>query len=172
MLPIPEKLGCFYIKESGMQNPKINPAFITRVSEAEYESHSKFFIPSWFKNKKNFDAICSGNYFNIMPMTAEVIPSLTCPFKCYQCSYKPQKREIGIWGDAELQDANSILMDIEIMDIVIDRLHKSGMQNLVITGGGEPLSNAKVSLFGLDKAKNLDIATCLYTNGYLLSSKD
>lgn len=172
MLPIPNKLGYFYEKENQEINPSIDPKFIKYISEEKYQNYSDFIIPSWFRNTKNFDAICSRKFFDIMPMTAEIVPSLICPFRCYQCSYKPQKKDMGIWEQEIDQQARSnILMSKQTMDIVIDRLYQSGMKNLVITGGGEPLVNSDVVLYGLGKAKKLGISTCLYTNGYLLSNE-
>lgn len=172
MLPIPDKIGYFYAKENQEIDPEIGPEFIKYISEEKYQHCSDFIVPSWFMNKKNFEAICSADFLDIMPMTAEVVPSLICPFRCHQCSYKPQKKDMGIWGQTiDQQERSDLLMSEQTMDIVIDKLYQSGMKNLVITGGGEPLANPNVVLHSLKKAKKLGISTCLYTNGYLLSSK-
>lgn len=45
------------------------------------------------------------------------------------------------------------------------------MKNVVFTGGGEPLSNAEVTLQGMKIAKQNDMNVCLYTNGLLMNKE-
>ncbi len=55
------------------------------------------------------------------------------------------------------------------MATVIERLRHGGIENILITGGGEPLSNSAVALFGMRQAKEAGMKVALYTNGYFLT---
>jgi len=173
MIPIAHAPGHFYIGENESLDKaicaEVSAEYLQVVSSEDYERYSDFGVPAWFRNRENYQSIIQGSYMDIMPMTAEVIPSLTCPFRCNQCSYRPQKEDLGIWDGRGQLSRDNLLMSQAAMETIIDRLAEAGVENIVITGGGEPLSNRDVVLFGLEDAKAKGMNTCLYSNGYLIS---
>ncbi len=57
-------------------------------------------VPRWICHESNFRRIIDGDYGGIRPVTAEVVPALTCSFHCIQCSYAEPKCVLGIWDSA------------------------------------------------------------------------
>lgn len=104
-----------------------------------------------------------------MPMTSEVIPSLTCPYRCEQCSYRPQKEQLGLWNNKTPGNKHTE-MTKDTMDIVINRLVEAGTKYIIFTGGGEPLCNVEVTLHGMNVARKNNMGICLYTNGFMITN--
>jgi len=170
MIPNVKKIGYFYIRqidEDIQKKLNIEDIYCEIVSELEYSALKDFIVPSWYRNKFNFRELMSNQFESILPMTAEIIPSLMCPLKCEQCSYKPQKQSIGVWDNK-----HSMLMTSEGMETALRKLNEVNTQNIIITGGGEPLTNAKVTIQGLATAKKYGMVTCLYTNGLLMNESN
>ena len=170
MIPNTQKIGYFYIKYGELKELPLNVRdFCTSISDEEYDEELRTVIPAWFESKENYDKLIHKEYQNIMPMTAEVIPSLTCPYRCEQCSYRPQKEQLGLWNHQTSKNKHTE-MTKETMDIVINRLIQAGTKYIVFTGGGEPLCNAEVTLHGMNLAQKNDMCICLYTNGFMINS--
>lgn len=181
LIPDPLKVGYFYhfvddlisddiIEKQICTDLSVFYKYCTQISINEYEKIIKdISVPSWILDDNNFIKLLNGDFNALMPMTAEVIPSLNCPFRCNQCSYRPQKTALGLWDnkDINIHKAN---MSIEIMKTALEKLYNAGTRNIVFTGGGEPLTNSIVTLNGIKIAKDKGFVTCLYTNGLLMSN--
>lgn len=131
--------------------------------------------PAWLRPERNVSEIEAGRYLQIRPVTAEVVPTLNCCFRCSQCSYRPPKDAEGVWRSEDgltfAEDSASPRhhMTVEVMDAVLEALVNGGVSNILFTGGGEPMANYTVLMHGLQRATDLRAATYLYTNGFLLS---
>lgn len=144
----------------------------------EINSVKSFPIPNWILSDKNLQKIIEGNYFEILPLTAEFVTTLNCNFRCIQCSYSEPKKANQIWLDENITTKNKLLykfhdkelhMTAETMRVLLDRLIDGGVENILFTGGGEPLMNKPVTLQGMKYAKNNNLNVGLYTNGSLLN---
>lgn len=157
----------------------VSPEFIPYSESEESDLIVVRPTPKWLRSELNYNSIVEGEYNRIYPVTAEVVPALRCVFRCAQCSYSVPKMLKGIWkrGDkASGHDpisngfcASEVKMDIETMLCVIRRLHEGKVENVLITGGGEPLTNSAVTIAGMTEARRLGMKSALYTNGLLLS---
>ncbi len=122
--------------------------------------------PIWLNSYDNFIALCNKDYFNIMPITTEVIPTFNCCFRCNQCAYRSIKENKNIWKS----NNSSFNMSKNTMETILNQLAQGGVKNVVFTGGGEPLSNLDVTLFGMELCNRLNLRFGLYTNGVYLSN--
>lgn len=165
MIPNVERPGYFY---ATMQEIEEIKKYIIPVSKEEYGFYGVQTVPAWYEREDNFEFMIQRDMEKIMPMTAEVISTLRCPYRCEQCSYRPQKESLGVWDN---QCKDKLDMSLGTMEIVIQRLVEAGVKNVVFTGGGEPLSNAEVTLQGMKIAKRNDMNVCLYTNGLLMNKE-
>ncbi len=166
-----EEIGKFYVKEDeNIFADKLGLKYFTKVSENESEECSVGeAIPAWFQDEKNFNKALSNSFLEIHPMTAEIIPSLLCPFRCEQCSYRPQKEKMGIWDKKNEGNTAELLMSRETMRNALNSLEAVGTRHIIFTGGGEPLSNKDVLFYGIRKATEKNMEICLYTNALLLT---
>jgi pyruvate-formate lyase-activating enzyme len=169
------KVGYFYLLDYKRENTtdisfnelSIDRNFIERIdkNKSSYIESEIGIIPHWILDENNFNKYLDEKFSDILPMTAEIIPTLVCPFRCEQCSYKPQKQRMGIWENTK----NVYNMSSETMSISLTKLKEVNTKNIVITGGGEPLANKNVSLEGIELAKSFHMNVCLYSNALLLS---
>jgi sulfatase maturation enzyme AslB (radical SAM superfamily) len=152
--------------------PQIMSSFkydITQISEQDYDKYLNPHLPIWIMYEDVFDALTKGNYLEVLPKSAEIIPTINCCFRCQQCSYQKNKKELGIWDNKAFCNHSELNMTANNMELFIQRLYKVGVKNVVFTGGGEPLLNQTVTLHGTHIANNLGINTAIYTNGLLLN---
>lgn len=152
------------------QNFKTNhPECASRlISQELFEKYMKPDIPMWLADSSDFDFILNKKYFNILPKSAEIIPTVNCCFRCEQCSYRQPKELEGLWTDKTLNLDQEYNMSMESMQTIIERLYVAGTCNVVFTGGGEPLVNKDVTLYGIHLAKEKHMNVGLYTNGMFL----
>lgn len=126
------------------------------------------FVPEFAHDLSRAKMLLDGRFQEILPMTAEFVPSLNCPFRCRQCSYRHHKFACGAWSMNDLNNPRW-QMDKGIAATLVQKLSDAGVRNLVVTGGGEPLMNPEATLAGLKKARECGLKTGLYTNGALLT---
>lgn len=152
------------------QNFKISyPNHSSRlISEELFEKYIKPDIPMWLADSSDFDCILNNKFLYILPKSAEIIPTVNCCFRCEQCSYRQPKELEGLWTNRALNFNSKYNMSIEFMQTVIERLYSAGTKNVVFTGGGEPLLNKDVTLYGMQLAKEKYMNVGLYTNGMFL----
>lgn len=141
---------------------------IRLVSQEFFEKYMKPDVPMWLTDSLDFDCILSKNYVDILPKSAEIIPTLNCCFRCEQCSYRQPKELEGLWMDRTLNLSQKYNMSMECMQTIIEKLYAVGTYNVVFTGGGEPLINKDVTLYGMLMAKKKNMNIGLYTNGMFL----
>lgn len=159
--------NCIDVKEVNDIYKEIPVMCISNEKSLMYLNPS---LPMWLENDDTYLNIVAQSYDKIMPLSAEVVPSLNCSFRCEQCSYRPTKEAEGIWDNRIFNNNEKFCMSKETMDKVINKLYNAGTKNIVFTGGGEPLSNSEVTLYGMDLAKKYNLTFGLYSNGFYLSN--
>ncbi len=141
-----------------------------KISTTQIKNYLSPILPYWIKDNQNFDRIIEHNYNSLLPHTAEIIPTLNCCFRCEQCSNKEPKKQLDLWERKLYNRSEYYHMNAETVKIIIDKLSATKVKNIVFTGGGEPLLNSDVTLFGMEYAKRQKMNVGLYTNGMFISS--
>jgi cyclic pyranopterin phosphate synthase len=125
------------------------------------------FVPEFAQDLDRAKMLVEGAFSDVMPISAEFVPTLNCVFRCRQCSYKIHKIACGVWAGGFSRDPR-FHMHQDIVRPLILRLAEAGVRYVVITGGGEPLCNPHVTIAALRAARENGIQSGLYTNGALL----
>ena len=135
-------------------------ADLTNSLHREYSFYS---IAKWLNHSKNVEKIKERRYYEVMPVTAQLVPTLHCNFNCPRCSYGQLKKNIASRHKQALMN-----MSGETMKLIIKRLGEAGIKGLVFTGGGEPTLNPFL-IDGMQYATEIGLNIGLFTNGSLLS---
>lgn len=117
----------------------------------------------WLYYPERVACVRQGEFRKITPVTAQIIPSLYCNYRCPHCCYGHSKEVIEEKGERQ-----AMLMTMDTMQTVIDRLHEAGIQGVVFSGGGEPTCSPHL-LDGMRYAVQRGIKIGLFTNGSLLT---
>ncbi len=125
----------------------------------------EYFQGKWIHHSQQVEKLLSGDILNIIPVNAELVPTLECPFNCPTCTYI----QTG-WKGRTIEDAGKRLMDFSSMKLYIDRLQEAGIKSITFTGGGEPFANP-FTIDGIDYAKQKGLDVGLFTNGALLNKE-
>lgn len=160
-----------FVEISSCEIIRITQKGRNKISRDELNKYLNPPMPFWIKDDFNYSCAINKRFADIKPKTAEVITTMNCCFRCLQCSYREPKEKIGVWNKIVPNVSNKYNMSIEHVEAVVDRLYKAGIENIVFTGGGEPLFNSQVTLMGMKHAKDRDINVGLYTNGYFLNEQ-
>lgn len=113
-------------------------------------------------HEKNLKLFLMGKYFDVRPVTAEIVPSLECNFQCPACTYSQnQAKSKGKKG--------SRLLDEKVFLKMLDELSSFGVKSLIFTGGGEPAVHPKLLSFINKSIKKFKVG--IYTNGLLWDNK-
>lgn len=125
------------------------------------------FFPKWTADKERAQLVLEGRYYEVMPTGAEVIPTQNCVFRCLNCSFRPPKELIGVWEE-NIFTPEFHMASWDIMERVLQGLKEARVENVVFTGGGEPLLN-RFTIPGIQRAMEMGFTVGLYTNGALLT---
>jgi radical SAM protein with 4Fe4S-binding SPASM domain len=170
---LPKEMARIYIvsERATSQTAYCGPRMVSTISKSEYEKYLHPTLPYWLRYDDVFDGFTQGDNLSVLPKSAEIITTLNCCFRCQQCSYRVPKENLGIWDSSYNKHAKQFDMSSDDVKTVVERLYHAGVQNVVFTGGGEPLANAKTTLLGMKACKDVGINAGLYTNGYLLDDE-
>lgn len=105
--------------------------------------------------------IASGEFDQIAPVTAHLVPTLRCNHRCFFCTYGKLK-------DAD-DKAGKITMEAEKMFSAIDHLKKAGVKGVIFTGGGEPTCYPHL-IEAMQYAKQSGLEIAINTNGLMKES--
>ncbi len=122
-------------------------------------SPEKIFHPLHEEALANFVA---GKVEDIVPINAEVHPTMACNRDCDFCNTKK------VFGpDSLRREDNELMQSLEDARWLADELASVGIQSVNISGGGEPLMNQTTPDFTL-MLKERDIQAGLVTDGDLI----
>ncbi|MFA4842348.1 MAG: ElyC/SanA/YdcF family protein, partial [Candidatus Omnitrophota bacterium] len=124
----------------------------------------------WIHHPECVEKALEGKFYEIMPVTVQLVPSLLCNFLCWGCTYalmKGDSRNLDPRGHLSRPRNEDKVMQLELMRKVIDDLKDIGTKAVTFTGGGEPLSNP-CTLDAMQYAKERGLDIGLFTNGSLL----
>jgi radical SAM protein with 4Fe4S-binding SPASM domain len=128
-----------------------------------HQDYSYYAFNKWLYHLDRVACVKKGDFREVMPVTAQLIPSLYCNFSCPRCSYGHSKEIIRVHGGRK-----AMQMDGFTMSTIIDRLSEAGIKGIIFTGGGEPTLNPHL-IDGMRYATQNGIKIGLFTNGSLLT---
>lgn len=123
--------------------------------------------PVWTRDITRSMQVVEGKYSEIIPLTFEFIPTLNCIFRCIQCSYREPKEQLGIWKRNIFSPA--FHMDKDTMMLLLEKLKDGGVNDVLFTGGGEPLLSKSTPNAMRYAHDVLGMRVGLYTNGALVT---
>ncbi len=130
---------------------------------------------SWTQHPQVVNPVLTGDYGEILPVTAEIIPTMNCSYRCGidgngpGCSYTDAKRLLGLWdAPNRFNDPGVHMLSWDTMKTVIDKLISAGVLGLIFTGGGEPILN-ELTVPGIRYAREAGADVELFSNGSILT---
>ena len=153
---------------TGSYNENLMNIEVHQISRSDYEDFLNPYLPNWILYDDVYQNYANNDYLSVMPKSAEIVPTLNCCFRCHQCSYRSVKDNFGIWDKRDICYDHELHMTIKSLHTIINRLVDVGIKNVVFTGGGEPLLNQDVTLYGMKTLSACGVNTGLYTNGVFL----
>ncbi|MCX5704078.1 MAG: radical SAM protein, partial [Candidatus Omnitrophica bacterium] len=180
-------------EEARSGSPAVSDFVSVDLKGAFHRQFQEYAHDKWIYHPQAIGPLLEGRFEDIIPVTAEFVPSLICNYHCSTCTYgKPKNGFSGDYkrglrqfegGSEKLQDVlgrvekaqmafasgkpKCEMMSFETMVLLIDRLQEAGIKAVIFTGGGEPLTN-KHTIACMRYAKEKGLKVALYTNGSLL----
>jgi hypothetical protein len=110
-----------------------------------------------------FRKVLLGDEFDIVPVTVQFWPSLSCDVRCPTCPYR-------LTDARDLADASNDLhlMPMELFRTLIASMARAGVKSVFLTGGGEPLLNPYLAQMA-EEVRAVGMAWGLFTNGITLT---
>ncbi|MGB2988210.1 MAG: radical SAM protein, partial [Phycisphaerae bacterium] len=131
------------------------------------QAPSELVYPVWTQDVKRSMQVVDGRYFEITPISFEFVPTLNCIHRCHECAYRVPKEAMGLWQHNDF--ANTFHMDMPTMRRLLDKLKAADINEVLFTGGGEPLLN-RGTPEAMNYATEIGIPRVgLYTNGALIT---
>lgn len=115
-------------------------------------------------HRRNFSLFLRGHDSEIQPVTAEVVPSLECNFRCPYCTY---------WQNRSMcrEYTGKRLMNPATYERILTGLKDLRTKGIIITGGGEPTLHPEWLEF-MRLAVESSYYVGLYTNGSMLRERE
>ena len=110
-----------------------------------------------------FRQFLTGGELDIVPVTVQLWPSLSCDVRCPTCPYRLTDARAKADVDDELH-----LMPLSLFRQLVASLKKAGVKSVFLTGGGEPLMHPELPAF-VDELTSVGLAWGLFTNGITLT---
>lgn len=116
------------------------------------------------QHPERFRKFLLGGELDIVPVTVQLWPSLSCDVRCPTCPYRmTDARDI---ADA---DENLHLMPLTLFRDLIASMKRAGVKSVFLTGGGEPLLHPELAIMA-DDLHRVGLAWGIFTNGITLSA--
>ena len=119
----------------------------------------------WMYHPDGLERVRRAQFRDVRPVTAQIVPTLFCNFRCPRCSYGGSKIQM-----QERRERSLMNMDLPTMELVLDRLADGGVKGVVFTGGGEPAMSPYL-LQGMAHATKRGLKIGLFTNGSMLTKE-
>jgi pyruvate-formate lyase-activating enzyme len=104
-----------------------------------------------------------GGELDIVPVTVQFWPSLSCDVRCPTCPYRLTDARTQADKDDQLH-----LMPVPFFKQLVRSLKRAGVNSVFLTGGGEPLQHPDLPTM-VDELKTIDLGWGLFTNGISLT---
>lgn len=115
------------------------------------------------QHPERFRKVLLGQDLDIVPVTVQFWPSLSCDVRCPTCPYRlTDARDI-----ADADDALH-LMPMELFRNLVASMARAGVKSVFLTGGGEPLLHPNLALMA-EEVRASGMAWGLFTNGITLT---
>lgn len=115
------------------------------------------------QHPERFRKVLLGRDLDIVPVTVQFWPSLSCDVRCPTCPYRlTDARSI---ADA---DSNLHLMDMDLFHELVSSMARAGVKSVFLTGGGEPLLHPNLVQMA-EELRALGLAWGLFSNGITLT---
>lgn len=115
------------------------------------------------QHPERFRKVLEGNDLDIVPVTVQFWPSLSCDVRCPTCPYR-------LTDARDLADATDDLhlMPMEIFSRLVASMSRAGVKSVFLTGGGEPLLHPNLARMA-EEVRAQGLAWGLFTNGITLT---
>jgi hypothetical protein len=118
------------------------------------------------QHPERFRKFLLGDELDIVPVTVQLWPSLSCDVRCPTCPYRmTDARDI-----ADADDENLHLMPLPLFRELIASMKRAGVKSVFLTGGGEPLLHPDLTTMAADMHA-LGLAWGIFTNGITLNDE-
>jgi MoaA/NifB/PqqE/SkfB family radical SAM enzyme len=107
----------------------------------------------------------TGRALDIVPVTVQLWPSLSCDVRCPTCPYRLTDAR-----DIADSDQNLHLMPFGLFRDLVASLKIAGVKSVFLTGGGEPLLNPNIVIMA-SELESLGLGWGLFTNGISLNEQ-
>lgn len=153
------------IRAEGLTPDPFNVGVFHKERPDEGDNGIRFLYPSWVFHRAITEKVLAGAYDEILPYTAEFVPTLNCSYRCrIPCSFTHQKRSLGVWEANDFENERVHMPSVEFAKQLVDRLWQGGIKGITFTGGGEPSSFGGLEDVMLHAHKR-GLDTVLFTNG-------
>jgi 2-iminoacetate synthase ThiH len=113
-----------------LQTKRISSEILTQNQKIKLN-----FFPTWTENKERAQLVLEGRYYEVMPTSAEIVPTLNCIFRCQQCSFEVTKKILGVW-EKNTFTSQFHMTSWDTMEKILQGLKEGGVESVVFTGGG------------------------------------
>jgi pyruvate-formate lyase-activating enzyme len=105
----------------------------------------------------------TGHELDIVPVTVQLWPSLSCDVRCPTCPYRLTDARDKADSDEQLH-----VMPLPLFKRLVASLKRAGVQSVFLTGGGEPLVHPEL-LSMVDELSSIGLGWGMFTNGITLT---
>jgi pyruvate-formate lyase-activating enzyme len=114
------------------------------------------------QHPERFRQVLLGDGANVVPVTVDLWPSLSCNARCPSCPYRRSGARNTVDRSSELA-----LLDEPRGRAILDGMVASGVRSVVFTGGGDPLLHPRIVAMA-HHARHQGLKWALFTNGIAL----
>lgn len=116
------------------------------------------------QHPERFRKVLLGDELDIVPVTVQFWPSLSCDVRCPTCPYRLTDARDKADADERLH-----LMPLDLFRQLTASMARAGVKSVFLTGGGEPLLHPQLVTMA-EELRATGLVWGLFTNGITLSS--
>ena len=117
------------------------------------------------QHPERFRKFLMGQELDIVPVTVQMWPSLSCDVRCPTCPYRLTDAR-----DEADRDAALHLMPFDLFKRLVCSLKEAGVKAVFLTGGGEPLLHPEIASMACE-LQSIGLSWGLFTNGISLTAE-
>ena len=117
------------------------------------------------QHPERFRNVLLGRELDIVPVTVQFWPSLSCDARCPTCPYRLTDAR-----DEADEDESLHLMSMDLFRQLISSMSRAGVKSVFLTGGGEPLLHPQLVTMA-EELRAVGLEWGLFTNGITLSTE-